>query len=68
VILVSESLTLFQSKSASWLVGLWRQLEHGVDHSFADPQLSLIDKAIKAGKGHADFAYLFEVMKNGSGA
>jgi 3-hydroxyisobutyrate dehydrogenase-like beta-hydroxyacid dehydrogenase len=42
--------------------------KHGMDHSFADPQRSLIDKAIKAGKGHADFAYLFEIMKNGSGA
>lgn len=36
---------------------------HGADHSFADPQLSLIDKAIKAGKGHAGFAYLYEIMK-----
>ena len=42
--------------------------KHGVDHGFADPQLSLIDKAIEAGKGHADFAYLFEIMKKGSGA
>jgi 3-hydroxyisobutyrate dehydrogenase-like beta-hydroxyacid dehydrogenase len=41
--------------------------EHGVDHSFADPQLSLINKAIKAGKGKADFAYLYEIMKKGSG-
>ena len=38
---------------------------HGVDHSFADPQLLLIDKAIKAGKGQADFAYLYEVLKAG---
>lgn len=38
---------------------------HGVDHSFADPQLSLIDKAIKAGKGQADFAYLYKIMKKG---
>jgi hypothetical protein len=40
--------------------------KHGVDHSFADPQLSLIDKALKAGKGHADFAYLYEIMKKAS--
>jgi hypothetical protein len=39
---------------------------HGADHSFADPQLSLIDKAIKAGKGHAGFAYLYEIMKKSS--
>jgi hypothetical protein len=36
---------------------------HRVDHSFVDPQLSLMDKAIKAGKGQADFAYLYEVLK-----
>lgn len=39
---------------------------HGVDHSFADPQLALMDKAIKSGKGHADFAYLYEIIKKGS--
>lgn len=39
---------------------------HGVDHSFVDPQLSLINKAIKAGKGHTDFAYLYKIMKNAS--
>jgi 3-hydroxyisobutyrate dehydrogenase-like beta-hydroxyacid dehydrogenase len=37
---------------------------HGVDHSFVDPQHSLINKAIKAGKGHTDFAYLYKTMKN----
>lgn len=40
--------------------------KHGVDHSFVDPQLSLMEKAIKAGKGQADLAYLFEVLKKGS--
>ncbi|MGB7437496.1 MAG: NAD(P)-binding domain-containing protein [Candidatus Acidiferrum sp.] len=40
--------------------------DYGVDHSFADSQLSLIDKAIKSGKGPADFAYLYEIMKKGS--
>ncbi len=40
--------------------------KHGVDHSFADPQLSLIDKAIKTGKGQADFVYLYKIMKKGS--
>ena len=37
--------------------------KHGVDHSFVDPQLSLMEKAIQAGKGQADFAYLYEVLK-----
>jgi len=40
--------------------------DHGVDHSLADPQLSLCKKAIKAGKGQADFAYLYEVLKKAS--
>lgn len=40
--------------------------DHGVDHSVADAQLSLFDKAIKAGKGQADFAYLYEVLRKGS--
>jgi len=39
--------------------------DHGVDHSIADAQLSLFDRAIKAGKGQADFAYLYEVLKAG---
>ena len=39
--------------------------DHGVDHSIADAQLSLFDKAIKGGKGQADFAYLCEVLKAG---
>jgi len=30
------------------------------------PQLSLLDKTIKAGKGQADFAYLYEVLKKSS--
>jgi hypothetical protein len=37
---------------------------HGVDHSIADPQLALIEKAVRAGKGQVDFAYLYEVLKN----
>jgi 3-hydroxyisobutyrate dehydrogenase-like beta-hydroxyacid dehydrogenase len=40
---------------------------HGVNHTFADPQLALIDKAIKTGQGQADFAYLYELLKQGSG-
>lgn len=40
--------------------------KHGVDHSFADPQLLLMEKAIKAGKGQSDFAYLYEVLRRGS--
>jgi len=39
---------------------------HGVDHSFVDPQLLLIEKAIRAGMGQADFAYLHEVLKKGA--
>lgn len=39
---------------------------HGVNHSFVDPQLLFMEKAIKAGKGQADFAYLYEVLKKGS--
>lgn len=38
---------------------------HGVDHSMADAYLGLMDRAIKAGKGQADFAYLYEVLKAG---
>jgi 3-hydroxyisobutyrate dehydrogenase-like beta-hydroxyacid dehydrogenase len=40
--------------------------DHGVDHSLADAQLFLIEKAIKAGKGQSDFAYLYEVLRRGS--
>ena len=41
--------------------------EHGMDHSIADAQLSLFEKAIKAGKGQADFAYLYEILRRGAG-
>jgi 3-hydroxyisobutyrate dehydrogenase-like beta-hydroxyacid dehydrogenase len=37
--------------------------DHRVDHSLVDPQISLMDEAIKDGKGHADFAYLYELLK-----
>jgi len=40
--------------------------QHRVDHSFADPQLMLMNRAIDAGKGQADFAYLYEVLKQGA--
>lgn len=40
--------------------------EHGVDHSFADPQLLLMEKAIKAGRGESDFAYLYEILRKRS--
>lgn len=40
--------------------------EHGVDHSMITPQLALFEKAIKAGKGQSDFAYLYEVLKERS--
>ncbi len=56
-----------QAALETWSVGpreviAWCK-KHGVDHSIADPQLSLIGKAVKAGKGQADFAYLYEVLK-----
>jgi 3-hydroxyisobutyrate dehydrogenase-like beta-hydroxyacid dehydrogenase len=56
-----------QSSLEAWsvapkeLIGWCR--DHGVDHSIADAQLSLFDKAIKAGQGQADVAYLYEVLK-----
>jgi len=34
-----------------------------VNHTFADPQLRLIERAVKAGKGQWDLAYLYEVLK-----
>jgi 3-hydroxyisobutyrate dehydrogenase-like beta-hydroxyacid dehydrogenase len=40
--------------------------KHRVNHTFADPQLRLIERAVKAGKGQYDFAYLYEVLKQGA--
>jgi 3-hydroxyisobutyrate dehydrogenase-like beta-hydroxyacid dehydrogenase len=40
--------------------------KHRVDHTFADPQLLLIERAVKGGKGQWDFAYLYEVLKQGA--
>jgi len=37
--------------------------KHRVNHTFADPQLRLIERAAKAGKGQMDIAYLYEVLK-----
>ena len=59
-----------QAALETWAVGPrevigWCKV-HGVDHSIADPQLLLIEKAVKAGKGQADFAYLYEVLKKSS--
>lgn len=42
----------------------WCQ-DRGVDHSIADAYRGLMDRAIKAGKGQADFAYLYEVLRAG---
>jgi hypothetical protein len=39
--------------------------DRGVDHSIADAYRGLMDRAIKAGQGQADFAYLYEVLKDG---
>jgi 3-hydroxyisobutyrate dehydrogenase-like beta-hydroxyacid dehydrogenase len=59
-----------QAALETWAVGPggiigWCKL-HGVDHSFADPLLLFIEKAVKSGKGQADFAYLYEVLKKSS--
>lgn len=40
--------------------------KHGVNHTFADPQLRRIERTVKAGKGQMDFAYLYEVLKQGA--
>jgi 3-hydroxyisobutyrate dehydrogenase-like beta-hydroxyacid dehydrogenase len=40
--------------------------KHQVDHTFADPQLRLIERAVEAGKGQMDLAYLYEVLKQGA--
>jgi 3-hydroxyisobutyrate dehydrogenase-like beta-hydroxyacid dehydrogenase len=40
--------------------------KHRVNHTFADPQLRLIERAVKGGKGHLDLAYLYEVLKQGA--
>jgi len=37
--------------------------DRGMDHSIADAYLGIMDKAIREGKGQADFAYLYEVMR-----
>jgi len=39
--------------------------DRGVDHSIADAYLGLMDKAIRNGKGQADFANLYEVLRKG---
>jgi len=40
--------------------------KHRVNHGFADPQLRLVERAVKAGKGQWDLAYLYEVLKEGA--
>jgi 3-hydroxyisobutyrate dehydrogenase-like beta-hydroxyacid dehydrogenase len=47
------------------LIG-WCQ-KHRVNHAFADPQLRLIERAVQAGKGQWDLAYLYELLKQGAG-
>jgi 3-hydroxyisobutyrate dehydrogenase-like beta-hydroxyacid dehydrogenase len=59
-----------QASLEAWSIGPkmlidWSR-KHGVDHSIADAQLSLMNKAIEAGKSQADFAYLYEVLKKSS--
>lgn len=41
--------------------------DHGVDHSIADAQLLIFEKAIRAGKGQSDIAFLCDVLRWGSG-
>ena len=59
-----------QAALETWAVGPREVIgwckAHLVDHSIADPQLLLIEKAVAAGKGQADFAYLYEVLKKSS--
>jgi 3-hydroxyisobutyrate dehydrogenase-like beta-hydroxyacid dehydrogenase len=58
-----------QSSLEAWTVApqmliSWGR-EHGVDHSIADAQLSLFEKAIEVGKGQAGFTYLYEILRKG---
>ena len=67
--LQSKDYTADQSSLEGWSVGTkmligWGR-NHGADHCIADAQLSLFEKAIKAGKGQSDFAYLCEVLRKG---
>ena len=59
-----------QAALETWAVAPWELIgwceKHRVNHSFADPQLRLIEQAVKAGKGHWDFAYLYEVLTQGA--
>jgi len=66
----SKDYTNTQATLATWTVAP-RELigwceKHRVDHSFADPQLRLIERAVNAGKGDMDLAYLYEVLKQGA--
>ena len=58
-----------QASLESWSVGPKELVGwckgRGVDHSIADAYIGLFDKAIKAGEGQADFAYLYEVLRKG---
>lgn len=58
-----------QASIESWSVGPKELIGwckgRGVDHSIADAYLGLMDKAIRSGKGQADFAYLYEVIRKG---
>jgi 3-hydroxyisobutyrate dehydrogenase-like beta-hydroxyacid dehydrogenase len=40
--------------------------KHRVNDTFAGPLLQLIERAVKSGKGQSDFAYLYEVLKQGA--
>jgi 3-hydroxyisobutyrate dehydrogenase-like beta-hydroxyacid dehydrogenase len=60
-----------QSTLEAWSAGPKELIDwcrdRGVDYSITDAQLSVFDKAIKSGKGEADFAYLYEVLRKGEG-
>ena len=40
--------------------------KHRVHYTLADPQLRLIERAVKVSKGQWDLAYLYEVLKQGA--
>ena len=40
--------------------------KHRVHHALAGPQFRLIERAVNAGKGECDLAYLYELLKQGA--
>jgi hypothetical protein len=59
----------YEATIDAWSVGP-RELiewcdERGMRHDVASAQQNLFDEAIKRGRGEADFAYLYEIMRKG---